>query len=71
VTGDEAVAAFAKADFKHVRTQGSHKILSKAGHPLLLSIPCHGNKALKPGLLRGQIRKAGLTVEQFVALLDR
>jgi predicted RNA binding protein YcfA (HicA-like mRNA interferase family) len=32
---------------------------------LRLSVPVHGNKALKQGTLRRLIRDAGLTVEQF------
>lgn len=42
-------------------------ILSKPGFALRLSIPDH--KSLSPGLLRDQIRKAGLTFEQFAEAL--
>jgi hypothetical protein len=42
-------------------------ILAKAGLPVNLSIPDH--RELDRGLLRGLIRDAGLTVEEFVALL--
>ena len=31
-------------------------------------LPVHGKKPVKPGTLRSLIRKADLTVEQFVAL---
>jgi predicted RNA binding protein YcfA (HicA-like mRNA interferase family) len=68
VSGREVVAAFQKAGFVVQRQRGSHLILTKPGHPLTLSVPDH--RELKPGTLRALIRKAGLTVEGFVALLD-
>ena len=42
-------------------------ILGKPGVPVTLSIPDH--QELDKGLLRRQIRKAGLTVEEFVKFL--
>lgn len=42
-------------------------ILERPGAPGLLSIPDH--RELRSGLLRGLIRDAGLTVEEFKALL--
>jgi len=45
------------------------RILKREEHPNLRSIPVHDTKPLKPGLLRGLIRDAGLTVEEFKGLL--
>lgn len=70
ITGAEAVRAFGKAGFEHVRTSGSHAILKKEGHPLVLSVPMHGSKTLGNGLLKSLINAAGLTVEEFIALLE-
>ena len=64
------IAAFIKAGFREVRQKGSHRILKKDGHKYLLSIPDHGNKDVGVGLLRKQIDAAGLTVDEFIALLD-
>ena len=48
--------------------KGSHMILRRAEPPHRhLSVPDH--KELAKGLLRGLIRDAGLTVEEFNALL--
>ena len=69
VTGEEAVRAFEKADFEVDRVRGSHYILKKAGFRYRLSIPVHKGTTLKPGLLRSQIKLAGLTVNEFVSLL--
>jgi predicted RNA binding protein YcfA (HicA-like mRNA interferase family) len=66
VTGKEAIAAFERNGFAVVRVSSSHHIMKKEGHPNNLSIPVHGNQTLKAGLLRGQIKAAGLTVEEFI-----
>jgi predicted RNA binding protein YcfA (HicA-like mRNA interferase family) len=68
VSGRAARRAFEKAGWVFSRQRSSHMILVKAGVPVNLSVPDH--RELDRGLLRGLIRDAGLTVEEFVALLD-
>jgi len=67
VSGRQAVAAFESAGFEVRRQRGSHIVLVKPGFPETLSVPDH--RQLKPGTLRALIRKAGLTVDKFVALV--
>ena len=69
VTGREAIRAFGQVGYLHVRTNGSHYILKRDGHPLLLSVPVHGNKAVRRGTLKSLIADAGLTTDGFAALL--
>ncbi|MGB2728430.1 MAG: type II toxin-antitoxin system HicA family toxin [Halobacteriota archaeon] len=38
----------------------------KAGTEEILIIPVHGNKPIKMGLLKGLIKDAGLTNEEFL-----
>lgn len=64
-SGKDAVTAFGRLGFKELRQTGSHAILKKEGHPLLLSVPLH--KELHAGTLRRLIRDAGVTVEEFCA----
>lgn len=59
---------FGKDGWQFVRQRGSHMILVKPGHIASLSVPDH--KELAKGTLRALIRAAGLTIEQFLALLD-
>jgi len=47
---------------------GSHVVLRKEGSKLTLSVPKH--KELRPGLLRKLIKDAGITIEEFIKLLD-
>jgi len=68
VSGRAARRAFEKAGWVFNRQRSSHMILVKVGVPVNLSVPDH--RDLDRGLLRGLIRDAGLTVEEFVALLD-
>jgi predicted RNA binding protein YcfA (HicA-like mRNA interferase family) len=66
VTGQEAISAFESFGFQVVRTTASHHIMKKSGHRYLLSIPVHGSKCVSDGVLRSQIRAAGLTREEFI-----
>jgi len=69
VTGQQAVAAFARLGFSVARTKGSHRIMKKPGHKYLLAVPVHEGQILKKGTLRGLVSAAGITVEQFVDAL--
>ena len=68
VSGTKAVRAFEQAGWVIDRRKGSHIILKKPATFHTLSIPDHDE--LDPGTLRALIRKAGLTVDEFTALLD-
>ena len=69
ITGREAIRAFEKAGFTVVRVRGSHHILKKERFRYSLSIPVHKGKMVSKGLLRGQIKLAGLTEAEFADLL--
>ena len=68
VSGKDAVRAFERAGWRVDRQRGSHVVMLKPGHIASLSIPQH--KELARGTLRALIRAAGLSVEQFISLLD-
>jgi len=67
ISGRKAVRAFERAGWEVARQRGSHVVLTRPGSIYTLSIPLH--RVLGPGLLRDQIRKAGLTVGEFIELL--
>jgi len=67
VSGKKAMAAFCRAGYKVARQRGSHVILKRKGAPNLV-IPDH--RSVAPFLLRAQIRRAGLTEDQFLDLLS-
>jgi len=58
------------AGFSLHRVNGSHHILRHPGPPLRnVTVPVHRSKALKRATLNSIIKQAGLTLEEFVALL--
>lgn len=65
LSGRAVANAFVKLGWEIARQQGSHIILVRAGHPATLSVPDHHEVAR--GTLRALIRRAGVTVEQFIA----
>ena len=68
VSGADAVRAFERIGYMLSHQSGSHLILRHELPPHRhLSIPNH--RELAKGTLRGLIRDAGLTVDEFVRLL--
>lgn len=67
ISGDDCVKAMRKIRYVWDHTEGSHMILL---HPSKgrLSVPRH--KELGRGLLRALIRDAGLSREEFTALMQ-
>lgn len=71
IPGKKVIKAFESDGWYVANHEGSHVTLKKKGMVCNLSIPVHGNKNVKRGLLRKQIAKSGLTVDEFVVLLGR
>ncbi len=63
ISGKDTAKIFQKFGYILDHQTGSHVILYHESRPTL-SIPNH--KELAPGLLRGLIRKSGLTVDEFL-----
>ena len=68
ISGRQAVRALRRLGYEIDRQRGSHMILRQAPSPhRRLVVPDH--KELPKGTLRAIIRQAGLTVDEFSALL--
>lgn len=65
------IKAFKRDGWRLVRTTGSHYILAKDGVDYHLSIPYHAGKIIKIGLLKGLIRDADLTNDEYLDLFYR
>ncbi|MGA2864808.1 MAG: type II toxin-antitoxin system HicA family toxin [Verrucomicrobiota bacterium] len=59
-TGKEVCRMLEGAGWELKRIKGSHHVFKKPGQPLLITVPVHGNEALKPGLLNRILKDAGL-----------
>ena len=57
-SGREFARLVERHDWKLPRVNGSHHIYGKTGTVVRLSIPIHGNKPLKTGLLRHLLKMA-------------
>ena len=60
VSGKEFARLLESHGWSLQRINGSHHIYSKAGTPIRISVPIHGNESLKIGLQRHLMKLAGL-----------
>lgn len=67
VSGAQCVRALEKAGFTVYRQRSSHIILVRAAPKAQTIVPNH--RELDRGTLRAIIRQAGLSVDEFIALL--
>ena len=67
VSGKDAAKAFEKAGWTRLGQVGSHLVMVKPDLRVNLSVPQH--RELSVGTIRALIRNAGMTVDEFVALL--
>lgn len=69
VSGQEAIRALERLGFEQVRQRGSHVILKKwtAAGEVGCVVPLHRELAI--GTLRGILRQAGVTAEEFLESL--
>ena len=68
VSGREVVRALRKLGYEQDRQRGSHIVLRQVAYPhRRITVPDHNEVA--KGTLRAIIREAGLTVDEFKALL--
>ncbi len=66
VSGDEAIDVLQRLGFRRVRQRGSHVVLRKdtPEGPVGCAVPLH--RELAVGTLRGILRQAGVTPQQFL-----
>ena len=68
ISGRDCVKALERAGFLLKRQEGSHIILRRDSPFAQVVVPDH--RELDRGTLRGIIRQAGLSVEEFTRLLE-
>ena len=66
VSGREFARLVERHGWPLLRVSGSHHVYGKAGERARLTVPIHGQQALKTGLLRSLLRSAGLTEDDLV-----
>jgi predicted RNA binding protein YcfA (HicA-like mRNA interferase family) len=61
ISGKDFVRILQSHGWRLKRINGSHHIFTKEGHRERIVIPVHGNQPLKLGLLKNQMKIAGLS----------
>lgn len=70
VSGKDALRALRKVGFQVRHIRGSHHVLVHSGPPKrMVSVPVHGSRTIPPGTLAAILDEAGMTAEDFIALL--
>jgi predicted RNA binding protein YcfA (HicA-like mRNA interferase family) len=69
VSGAETIRTLEKLGFAQVRQRGSHVVLKRVGPDAVTGcvVPLHNE--LATGTLRGILKQAGVTVEEFIGKL--
>jgi predicted RNA binding protein YcfA (HicA-like mRNA interferase family) len=65
VSGRDFARMVERRGWTLLRVNGSHHIYGRAGSTVRLSIPIHGNQALKRGLLRHLAKLADISDEDI------
>ena len=65
ISGKEFIRLIEKRGWHLKRIKGSHHVYMKVGSPVRLSVPVHGNKPLKVGLLKHFMKIAGISEEEL------
>jgi predicted RNA binding protein YcfA (HicA-like mRNA interferase family) len=61
VSGKQFAKILERKGWQLIRVQGSHHIYTKPGESSRISVPIHGNKDLKIGLLSHFMKQANLS----------
>ena len=65
VSGKELARVLEAHGWECKRVRGSHHVYVKEGCSVRLSLPIHGNSALKPGLLSFFLKTAGISEDEL------
>ncbi len=65
ISGKDFCKVLEQNGWELARINGSHHIYKKKGQFAVPTVPVHGNRDLKPGLLADLLKQAGLTENDF------
>ncbi|MEM8638318.1 MAG: type II toxin-antitoxin system HicA family toxin [Cyanobacteria bacterium P01_G01_bin.54] len=65
ISGKKFVKVLEHHGWQLLRVNGSHHIYGKPGNSARISVPIHGNKSLKPGLLKHFLKVAQLSEDNL------
>lgn len=65
VSGKRLCKVLEKHGWQLRRIRGAHHIYAQPGNPMIVTVPVHRNKDLKPGTLQKILKDAGLTEDDL------
>lgn len=65
ISGKKFAKLLEKKGWILLRVNGSHHIYVKSGNPQRISVPIHGNQALKTVLLRHFLKVSGISEDEL------
>jgi predicted RNA binding protein YcfA (HicA-like mRNA interferase family) len=65
VSGKRLCQVLEQRGWRLQRVRGAHHIYSQPGNAAILTVPVHGNRDLKRGMLRRLMHDAGLTEDDL------
>ena len=65
ISGKKFVKLLERKGWILLRVNGSHHIYGKSGVTQRISVPIHGNKALKTGLLKHFLKVSGISEDEL------
>jgi len=65
ISGKEFARLLERKGWQLRRIRGSHHVYTKEGDPGRISVPIHGNRPLKVGLLRHLMNIAGIEEDEL------
>jgi len=65
LSGKEFASLLERYGWQLMRVNGSHHIYGKTGNVARLSVPIHGNQALKTGLLKHLLKLSEIVEDQL------
>ena len=65
ISGKKFAKLLKSKGWKLLRVNGRHHIFGKPGNTQRISVPIHGNKALKTGLLKHFLKVSGISENEL------
>ncbi len=69
LSGKDIIKVLLKKGFQHIRTRGSHAILSKQTEKGKVTLPVPLHKELAKGTLKSIMNQSGITLEELLQLI--
>ena len=69
ITGKQIKKALLKKGFRFLHSRGSHFYFEPPGGGMIVTVPVHSGKIIKPKTLKSILKQAGISVEELIEVL--